>query len=91
MRMTYVGYLGTEETVQWWAKFHFFCAQALLTFSLIQAYSAGALPGEQPAEPRTSVMETFRRPALRAPMLLDAVSGLALVRSRYALIDMLSG
>ena len=83
MPMLYVGNLGPEATVPWHDRFHILCATAIITFCGHQRCSAGLIPGEHPAEPRTSIMEPFCRSAIHALVVLDAVSDLAL--SRYLL------
>ena len=77
----YMGYLGPEATVPWHDRFHFLCAHAIFTFFIVQKCTAGAVPGEQPTEPRTSIMQPFCRSAIHALMMLDATSDLTLSRS----------
>ena len=50
-------------------------------FSILEGAAAGLVPGEHPAEPRTSIREPVLRSALNALMVLDALSDLAVVRS----------
>ena len=79
--LAYVGFLGSEASVPWHDQFYFLCIYSLFLFAMLQCASAGAVAGEHPAHPRTSIMEPFCRSALRALMLVDAISDLALSRS----------
>ena len=53
----------------------------LSVFFGLQYTSAGALPAEHPAEPRTSIREPVLRSVIHALMMIDALSDLALTRS----------
>ena len=79
--VTYVGYWGPVATVPWHNRLHWLVVSGVSTFSGLQYTSAGGLPGEHPAEPRTSIREPVLRSALHALLLLDAESDLALTRS----------
>ena len=50
MPMLYVGNLGPEATVPWHDRLQFLCAHAVFTFWIIQKCTAGAVPGEHPAD-----------------------------------------
>lgn len=75
----YVGFWGPDATVPWNSRFYFICVDAVFTFFVLQAASAGGVPGEHPTEPRTSIMGPCTRSALQALMVLDAASDLALL------------
>ena len=81
MPMLYVGYLGPEVTVPWHNNLQWLVVCCMSIFFGLQHTSAGVMPGEHPAEPRTSIREPFLRSALQALMLLDALSDLAVTRS----------
>ena len=74
----HVGFLGSEATAPWHDQFHFICIGTLLMFAMLQCASAGGVAGEHPAHPRTSITEPVYRSAVRALMLVDALSDLAL-------------
>ena len=79
--VVYAGFLGPEATVPWQNNLQwlvFICANA---FAVLQNASAGGMPGEHPAEPRTSIREPVLRSAIHALMMLDANSDVALIRS----------
>ena len=84
--MCYVAFLGPEETVPWNNSFHNLAIVCFGLFWLLQAASAGLVPGEHPAEPRTSINGPVIRCALQALLLFDAFSDLALTRSLLAAV-----
>ena len=81
MPMAYVAFLGPEATMPWHNSFYCLAIITILVLSMLQAAGAGIVPGEHPAEPRTSIREPIVRSALQALLLLDAFSDLALIRS----------
>ena len=84
--VTYIGCLGPAATVPWHVRFHFLCAHAAMTFLMHQTDAARSVAGEQPAEPRTSIMKPFSRAAIYAMMFLDVLSDLALSRSLLTVV-----
>ena len=81
MPMIYVGYLGPEAPVPWHNSLHWLVVSCITIFFGLQHLSAGGMPGEHPAEPRTSIRGPVLRSALQALMLIDAYSDLAVTRS----------
>lgn len=81
MPICYVGYLGPEATIPWHNNLHWLAVSCVSVFLLLQTTSAGGVPGEHPAEPRTSIREPVLRSSLHALVFLDALSDLALIRS----------
>ena len=81
MPVTYAGYLGPNETMPWHNELHWLVVCCFNVIIGLQYTSAGGLPGEHPAEPRTSIREPVLRSAILALMMLDANSDVALTRS----------
>ena len=79
--MFYVGYLGPEATIPWHNGLQWLLVSGLHIFFFLQSASAGGMPVEHPAEPRTGIMEPVLGSALHALMMVDALSDLCLTRS----------
>ena len=86
MTLVYVAFIGPAATVPWNDRFHSDTAVYFGTFWQLQAGVAGFLPGEHPAEPRTSIREPFLRSALQALMAIDALTDLELSKSLMAAV-----
>ena len=76
-----LGSLGPEELVPWDSRIHFLIFSSLWMFMELQEGAAGLVPGEHPAEPRTSIMMPFATCCVRAVMMIDLWSDLTLIRS----------
>ena len=81
MPMCYVAFLGSETTVPWNNSFHCISIMCLVSFFMLRAAASGLVPGEHPAEPRTSIMEPIIRASTLTLLFLDAFSDLAVIRS----------
>ena len=76
-----LGSLGPEASVPWDSRIHFLIFSSLWMSAGLQSFAAGLVPGEHPAEPRTSIMEPFASCCVRAVMMTDLWSDLTLIRS----------
>ena len=81
MPMCYVAFVGSEATVPWNDSLHCLSIMCSVVVFMLQASAAGLVPGEHPAEPRTSIREPIIRAAMLTLLFLDAFSDLEVIRS----------
>lgn len=75
----YLGFLGPQQTVPWNSRLHFLVV-AFLTFLLTHfCTAAGALPGEHPLHPRTSIVQPVCRAVFQTLRATDALTDLSLI------------
>ena len=79
--MCYVAFVGSEATVPWNDSLHCLSIMCSVVVFMLQASAAGLVPGEHPAEPRTSIREPIIRAAMLTLLFLDAFSDLEVIRS----------
>ena len=75
----YVGYIGPQDTVPWNNRLKFLLVGLVgLTFQHLTA-AAGAIPGEHPVEPRTSIRKAVYRAIIQSLRLNDSLTDLSLI------------
>ena len=75
----YVSFIGPLDTVPWNNRFK--CLVLCLTETLFQhlASAAGAIPGEHPVEPRTSIRKPVYRAIIQALRFMDSMTDLSFI------------
>ena len=84
--LAYATFLGPAATVPWHNSFHSISVVCFGSFWQLQLGAAGFLPGEHPAEPRTSIREPLLRNTVQALMSFDALTDLELSKSLLAAV-----
>ena len=75
----YVGYVGPQDTVPWNNRFKFLVVSFAERLCEHLAGAAGALPGEHPVEPRTSIRMPVYRAIIQTLRLTDSLTDLSLI------------
>ena len=75
----YLGYIGPLDTVPWNSRLKFSVVTSInLAFKHLSA-AAGALPGEHPSEPRTSISKPVFRAFIQTFRVIDSITDLSLI------------
>lgn len=77
--LVYAGYLASLSWVPWNNRLHFVCVHAVMIFFANQSATAGKIVGEQPQEPRTTIMHPFLRATLRTLHFVDGLTDLSMI------------
>lgn len=75
----YVGYIGPQESVPWNNRFHFLVFGSAFMLLAHLSGAAGGIPGEHPAEPRTSICKPVLHATIQTLRLNDALTDLSLI------------
>lgn len=81
MPLMLLGNLGPEALVPWGNRLHFLIGNCVWLLCGLQGFAAGIVPGEHPAEPRSSIMYPVARAFVQAILWTDFWSDASLIRS----------